>query len=202
MKILNINKLSVVIILWLYMPDGALAYPEFHKFIVQNSGRKINCAFCHTHSDGPEGTARGQIGRLSPSELEQLGRARAAFNPGTKVDNPILNDFGDYLIEKLGKRRILELRLTPKQLAAEIPQDDDLDKDGISNAREYLEGTHPLNPYDGKPLRLFINNFKRNFIHILLTAIATALGLYGLRHLLLGFAIVSEQENTEEDTSK
>ncbi|MGC8887631.1 MAG: hypothetical protein ACP5MG_10790 [Verrucomicrobiia bacterium] len=183
-------------------PCIAQAYPEFHKFIVQRSGRIIDCAYCHTHPDGPEGTDFGQIGRLTPAELEQLGRARAAFNPGSKVYNPILNDFGDYLINTFGKKRILEFRIAPEALIKELPKEDDLDNDGIPNYREMADGTHPLNNQDGDPWLLFINNLQKNLFHIVLLLIATILGLYGLRHLLISFSIYAEAVSNKDNNNK
>jgi hypothetical protein len=164
------------------------AYVEFQTFIVTNSGRPVNCSMCHSHPDGPEGTAPGQIGRLTQIELERLGQARAAFTPGTQVDSPILNEFGNHIIESIGKTKFLELRLNPAALADVLPADSDLDGDGIPDVREYLEGTHPVNPRDGNPWLLFRTNVQRYWPQILLTLAATVSGLYGLGFLLHGFA--------------
>jgi hypothetical protein len=176
------------------------AYPEFQQFIVKQSGRPVNCAFCHANADGPEGTAPGQIGHLTATEQADLVRARAAFEPGQKVNSPILNAFGNHLINTLGKRKFLELRLAPVRLAESLPKDSDLDGDGIPDAQEYLAGTHPLLKSDGNPWLLFRANFARNSVQILLTFVATVLGLWGLGHLLRGFASATrlETEDTEE----
>ena len=98
----------------------AVAYPEFEVFIEARSGRWVNCAFCHTNPDGPEGVKPGQIRSLSPAELERLNRARRAFEPGSDVDSPILNDFGDRMLHELGKRRILQLRVEDPGGLAEL----------------------------------------------------------------------------------
>jgi hypothetical protein len=181
------------------LPVAARAYPEFQAFVVKHSGRPINCALCHTHKDGPEGTAPGQIGQLSPAELERLGRARAAFEPGTRVDSPILNPFGNHIIQQVGKKRFLEFRVAPEQLAAALASDSDLDHDGIPDAREYLDGTHPLNKSDGHPWLLFQTNVQRNMLPLLLALAATALGLYGLTHLLRGFDAATRAHGEDEE---
>jgi hypothetical protein len=177
----------------------ACAYPDFQTFITKSSGRPVNCAFCHAHSDGPDGAAPGQIGRLTPAALERLGRARAAFEPGVDVDSPILNAFGNHIIKSLGKRKFLEIRTAPEQLAVLLPQDSDLDADGIPDVQEYRDGTHPLNRNDGRPLLLLKHNFQKNLASILLTMAATAAGLFGLRHLLLGFAQAMQLEEATEE---
>lgn len=168
---------------------GAAAHNEFQVFVRKNSGRPVDCALCHVHSNGPEGTAPGQVGSLSAEELPRLNRARAAFEPGQEVDSPILNDFGDLLIKRLGKKRILELRSAPGELANELGFDSDIDRDGLSDAREYLQGTHPLIASDGDPWTLFVHNLRRRAFHIAMISIATALTLFGLVNLLQGFAV-------------
>ncbi len=167
----------------------AAAHNEFQTFVRKNSGRPVDCALCHVHSNGPEGTGAGQVGSLNPEELTRLGRARAAFDPGTVVDSPILNDFGDSLVQRLGKKRILELRSAPVELAREISQTSDLDLDGIPDASEYVAGTHPLIASDGNPWSLFLHNLRRSAFHLLMLTFATALGLFGLINLLHGFAL-------------
>lgn len=166
----------------------ARAYPEFQQFISKSSGRMVNCALCHAHSDGPEGTAPGQIGKLTAAELTELGRARAAFNPGAKPQNPILNAFGNHIIDSLGKTRFLELKRAPEALAAALPQESDMDHDGIPDAVELATGTHPLIKSDGRPWLLFKANFAANWGQVLLMLGATVFGLWGLKHLLGGFA--------------
>lgn len=194
-----ITRLSCLIALAVL--GTAQAYPEFQQHIVKSSGRAINCAMCHTHSDGPEGTAPGQIGKLTSAEQAELGRARAAFAPGGNVKSPILNAFGNHLINTLGKKQVLELRITPAELANKLPEDSDLDHDGISDAAELRSGTHPLIKSDGLPSLLFKANLAANLGQILLMLTATVLGLWGLHHLLHGFATatrLSESEESEE----
>ena len=166
----------------------ASAHTEFQKFVRENSGRAINCAMCHVHSDGPEGTGSGQVGGLSAIEMLRLNRARSAFDPGQEVDSPILNEFGNSIITRIGKRKLLELRLRPDLLAVALGDEIDLDGDGISDAREYLDGTHPLQSSDGDPWLLFKHNLRRYGFHIVMIATATVLTLYGLMSLLAGLA--------------
>jgi hypothetical protein len=187
------------IILLLAVAGTVQAYPEFQKQIVEASGRTINCAMCHEHSDGPEGTAPGQIGHLSSAEQAELGRARAAFNPGGNVTNPILNTFGNHIINSLGKKQLLELKVTPGELSNKLPQDSDLDGDGITDAVELRMGSHPLIKSDGDPWLLFKNNLLTNIGQILLMLAATVLGLWGLRHLLHGFDVVAHLSEDETD---
>ncbi len=173
------------------LPQHVLAYPEFQAFIAKSSGRTVNCAMCHVNSDGPEGTGPGQIGHLDAAELDRLGRARAALQPGQQVDSPILNAFGNHIIKSIGKEKFVELKVSPAHLAELLPPDSDLDHDGIPDAREYLDGTLPVNHNDGNPLLLLEHNFRENFAAIVLTLAATVSGVWGLSHLLHGFATAS-----------
>lgn len=200
MRVLNLThrwKLLIAVIAGTVCAVPANAYPEFQKFIVKNSGKPVNCAMCHVHHDGPEGAASGQIGHLTVAEQERLGRARAAFEPGAQVDSPILNRFGNHIIHSLGKKKFLELRMAPAELAKALPQESDLDGDGIPDVREFLEGTHPLDPNDGNPWLLFKNNFAHNLPQILLTLAAIVAGIYGLSHLLRGFDIAAHAKEEE-----
>jgi hypothetical protein len=171
------------------LSPAAAAHSEFQAFVRKNSGRPVDCAMCHVHSNGPEGTGPGQIGSLTPEEMTRLNRARAAFDPGANVDSPILNEFGDLLLQRIGKKRILELRSAPAELAHELGFESDLDQDGVPDAREYLDGTHPLIASDGDPWTLFLHNLRRHGFHLVMICIATAVTLYGLVNLLHGFAV-------------
>ena len=176
----------------------AQAYPEFQQHLVKTARRPVDCALCHTHSDGPEGAAPGQIGHLTAAEQAELVRARGAFEPGQRVNSPILNGFGNHIINSLGKKRFLETRLAPAQLAEALPKDSDLDGDGIPDTQEYAAGTHPLLESDGQPWLLFRASFAHNSTPILLTLAATVIGLWGLGHLLRGFAAAAHVEKEEE----
>ena len=166
---------------------AALAYPEFQQFVQRTSGRNVNCAMCHVNPDGPEGLKPGQIGSLTPDEMDRLNRARAAFEPGQPVESPILNAFGNHIVETVGKNRFLQLRLDPGGLAEALGHDSDLDNDGISDAVEYLEGPHPLDTHHGNPWRLFKTNVRRYAFHLVMMILATAAGVYGVNNLLHGF---------------
>jgi hypothetical protein len=182
------------------LPANLGAYPEYHAFVVKHSGRPINCAMCHRHADGPDGAAPGQLGRLTPEAQERLGRARSAFEPGVKVDSPILNAFGNHMVQALGRKQLMELKMAPEQLAERLPSGSDLDGDGIPDVREFLDGTHPLNRNDGHPWLLFRHNLMRNLPQIALTLAATAAGLWGLSHLLRGFAAATQIKDEEEES--
>jgi hypothetical protein len=177
----------------------AHAHPEFQKFVQTHSSRNVDCAMCHAHPDGPEGPKPGQIGSLSPEEIAELQKARAAFEPGHVVHNPLLNAFGNSLVERLGKRTILEMRQHPEALAGALG-DGDLDGDGISDGDEYLAGTHPVDPQHGDPWRLFVFNLRRNAFHLVMMALATGCGLYGLNNLLRWFDVRQrmQQANSEQ----
>ena len=177
----------------------AHAYPEFQKYVSLKSGRTVNCAMCHMHSDGPEGAAPGQIGHLTPPEQAELGRARAAFEPHANIKNPILNAFGNHIINSIGKKQFLELRVTPAELANKLPKDSDLDGDGITDVDEYLSGTHPLIKSDGRPWLLFKANLAANLGQIVLMLAASVLGLWGLHHLLHGFDIATRLHDEDEE---
>lgn len=173
-------------LLFCFFVSSALAYPEFYEYSRKVSGRAVNCALCHTHGDGPEGNERGQINSLSKEEMEKLMRARAAFAPGQKVESPILNEFGNELVKHLGKKKILELRTKPQELPKEIGQKLDLDKDGISDAKEYLDGTLAISKEDGHPAKLFLANLKKNILHIVLAFFAVGFLFYGFVQWLMG----------------
>ena len=165
----------------------AHAYPEFQQYVQENSGRNVDCAMCHAHSDGPSGLKPGQIGSLSPIELEELSHARAAFDPGQEIDSPILNEFGNHIMFVLGKTQFLELRMHPEDLAEAIGDESDLDEDGIPDATEYLHGTHALNSDSGDPWLLFKHNLKQHRLDVLMIFLATLFGIFGLTNLLHWF---------------
>lgn len=169
------------------LPTPASAYPEFQAFVKKSSGRSVDCSLCHANADGPDGVKPGQIGRLTPDELRRLNAARGAFKPGVEVDSPILNAFGNQVIKTLGKERFLQLRKNPAGLAEALGTASDLDGDGIPDAQEYLDGTDPLDVHNGVPWKLFVINVRSNRLHLLLLLLATASGMYAIRHLLRWF---------------
>lgn len=179
----------------------AAAYPEFEQYIDQTSGRYVNCSLCHTHPEGPEGVKPGQIGSLSPQEMEQLNKARAAFEPGQEIDNPVLNDFGDSIIQQLGKREFLQMRTRPEDLAGALRKDTDLDGDSISDVEEYSAGTLPLDPRHGDPWRLFLHNLRDRWFHVAMLLVATALGFYGLGAFVHAFEARARQQAADPEES-
>ncbi len=170
------------------------AHPEFQRYSKSVSGRSVNCAMCHTHSDGPEGIKPDQIGSLSQEGLNALGLARQAYKPGWGGKSPILNEFGNLILNDLGKEKILMLKQKPELLAEALSKTSDLDDDGITDAQEYKDGTHPLNSMDGNPWKLFKNNLIKNRFHILMIILATGTGLFGLYNTILWLSIKTGKE--------
>lgn len=191
-------KMTFILLLACAFLQTAHAYPEFQRFAQDHSGRPINCAMCHANSDGPEGAGRGQIGSLTPAELNKLNAARGAFAPGVPVQSPILNEFGNAIITQIGKTKFLELRAHPDQLADVYGFASDLDGDGIPDAQEYLDGTHPLNKVHGSPWKLFVHNLGAYKLHVTMLILATVAGLWGLSHLLYGLASGTQSTRPDE----
>lgn len=190
---------SLILLALVLLPAVATAYPEYQASIQTSSGRSVNCGLCHAHPDGPEGTKQGQIGRLDAAGLEELNTARRALEPGQKVHNPVLNSLGSSLVEQIGRKRLLTLRRDPQLLTESMSQTSDLDADGITDARELHDGTDALDPNHGDPWLLFRANLARNWFHIVMTALATGLGLFGLNHLLHGLHLISGGARREHD---
>jgi len=174
--------------------SSVFAHPEFQRYSKEVSGRSINCAMCHMHSDGPVGLKPGQIGSLNQDELNALGLARQAFKPGSGAKSPILNEFGNVIVEQLGKEKILMIKQRPELLVESLSKTSDLDSDGITDVEEFKDGTHPLNSLDGHPWKLFKNNLLKNWFHILMLGLATGCGLYGLYNALLWLAMKARRE--------
>lgn len=188
-------RLFVIIISATFIQAApAFAHPEFQRYSKEVSGRSVNCAMCHRHSDGPEGLKPGQIGSLDQDELNALGLARQALKPGAVVKSPILNEFGNSILSQLGKDKISELRQRPELLTGFLSKTSDLDGDGIPDAEEFKDGTHPLNSLDGHPGKLFKNNLGKNWFDILMIILATGSGLYGLQNMLLWLSIKARRE--------
>ncbi len=169
---------------------AAFAYPEFQQFVEKNSHRTVNCAMCHINENGPVGNGEGQIGSFSADDMKQLNKARAALAPGQDVDSPILNKFGNEIIKIVGKKDFVALKSEPAKLAERLGDQSDLDEDGIADAREYLDGTDPLNKFHGDPLKLFWINLARYKMHVFLAVVAVFSINYGLIQLIKGVTIV------------
>ena len=102
----------------------------------------------------------------------------------------VLNEFGNSIIKKLGKTRLLQLRLHPEELPAALGHESDIDSDGIADAAEYLAGTDPTDESSGAPAQLFVTNLRRYAFNLIMMAVATGLGVYGLNALLHWFDMV------------
>lgn len=178
------------------------AYPQFQLFSQQHSGRPVDCAMCHINRDGPDGTRFGQIGSLTTAEMDTLTTSRNIVRPGKYVDSPILNSFGNHIVESLGGEQIRELAKDPSKLAQALGPKGDLDGDGISDSQEYLDGTDPLSPASGAPWRLIAHNARKYRFHLVMITLATALGIYGLNRLMRWFHAVAEYVPVEDPQQK
>ena len=170
---------------------SAEAYPEFQAWVDAQTERNVNCAMCHAHGDGPDGVKPGQIGSFDAEQLDALNEARQAFDPGQDIDSPILNAFGNRIVEKLGRTGFIEMRQRPGAFPEAYGFESDIDGDGIPDAREYIDGTLPTNAHHGAPMALFLHNVRANWGHLVLLAAATLLGLFGINNLLVWFAMVT-----------
>jgi hypothetical protein len=156
------------------------AYPEFQKYVQENSGRFVNCSLCHTHAEGPEGDKLGQIGRLDQEALERLNEARMAAEANNKAKSPILNKFGNHILNSGGMNAVANARGNPAALYTFLPKDSDLDGDGVTDVKELAAGTNPSDESHGPPLALFIANFKKNFGLILALTLSFAALFFGI----------------------
>lgn len=197
--------LSFLLIVILF-PNHTFSYPKLYDLILAKSGKKIDCGICHAHGNGPEGLMKGQIGGLDAIGLDQLMSARKAFDPGVKIKNPLLNDFGNEMVFILGRKEIIALGNQPEKLIEIYPKELDLDNDGIPDIDELMEGTLPHDPQSGNPLKLMVHNLKGSWFEILLTLIGTGFMFYGFFQLILGFHYsikVKDQVNeTESDNDE
>jgi hypothetical protein len=178
----------------------ALAYPEFQQFSEKHSGRTTDCSMCHVNPNGPVGQDIGQLGSLKPADLERLTKEHMAMDPGVPVDSPVLNEFGNKIITLLGRKKFLEIKEHPEQLAPALGTTSDLDGDGIPDSQEFLDGTDPLNKYHGDPWKLFLINLNRYKVHVILAVVSILLLNYGFMQLLNGFAALAKarQERSPE----
>ena len=146
-------------LLILFLTSNAMAHPEYLQYFKKESGRAINCAMCHVNPEGPEGVGPGQIGSLDAEGKKILELARKA-KPGANIKNPILNEFGQEILNTMGHDKLVELEQNPGFIPGLLSKTSDLDHDGIPDYQELLDGTDPLNPNDGLPWNLFIINFE------------------------------------------
>ncbi len=187
-----------LILLGLLAAGEAWGYQEFQIWVDQQTTRNVNCALCHAHGDGPDGVKPGQIGSLDAEGLRSLEAARQAFEPGAEVESPILNAFGNKIIERLGRTGFINLRTRPEAFPEAYGLETDLDSDGIPDAQEYLDGTLATNPHHGAPLRLLLHNLRVNLGTLLLIGLATLLGLFGINNLLAWFALATADQQPSD----
>ena len=179
-------KLFLILCLIFFLPNSALSFYEFQNFIEKKSKKQTNCAYCHSHPNGPEGNESGQLGSLTPEEKELTAYNQYLKGEKLQSDSPILNDFGNYLVKKLTYENILKAQENPNILVKRLKKSD-FDKDGITDSEELLEGTLPNDKLDGNPLKLFASNFRKNCIEIcfqIIVSIALILSMIKLKSLL------------------
>ncbi len=176
---------------------AARAFPQYQDFSEKHSGRNVNCAMCHLSDDGPSGDGPGQIGSLSPADLQRLNQARTAMEPGSTVNSPILNKFGNQIIHTIGVKKFLELMPDPAKLPQALGDKSDLDGDGIPDGQEFLDGTDPLNKYHGDPIKLFFINLNRSKFELILTAIAVVFLSYGLANVVSATAAAAKAKESK-----
>ena len=181
-----------ILAVWLASSRPATAYPEFQTFSEKHSGKTTNCAMCHTNPAGPIGDEEGQIGSLTAAQMERLSRARVAIKPGSDIESPILNKFGNQILHDLGRTKIIELKENPAGLEQALGTKGDLDADGIADSKEFMDGTDPLNPYHGDPWKLALVNIDRYKIQIGLAIISIALLDYGFMQILHGLSAIQK----------
>lgn len=174
------NTIFVLLLLSFSRTAPAFAYPAFQRFSEKNSGRTVNCAMCHVNPQGPSGTGYGQLLSLTADELAKVDAARNAAKPGVPVDSPIMNRFGNHIINSLGMDTVNDAIGAPELLAKSLGDKSDLDGDGISDGQEFLQGTDPLDKFNGDPNLLFLINISRYKYELLFVALAIGLITFGL----------------------
>ena len=102
------SSVFTLLFLIFLFPGIAMAHPEYLQYFKKESGRPINCAMCHINPEGPEGVGPGQIGSLDAAGKKMLARARKA-RPGDNITNPILNPFGNEILNAIGHDKLVEL---------------------------------------------------------------------------------------------
>ena len=151
-----------------------LAFNEFQTYIEFKSKKQLNCAYCHNHTNGPEGNEVGQLGSLGEEQKQSTAYNQFLSANKELVDSPILNEFGNYLVKKLGYDTVVKAQDDPDKIV-EILKKSDLDQDGINDSEELRDGTLPNDPLDGNPFKLFVSNIKKKWIEICFQAVAVAL---------------------------
>lgn len=187
------SSFLTLVFLTFFISNTAMAHPEYLQYFKKESGRAINCAMCHVNPEGPEGVGPGQIGSLDVQGKKMLDLARKA-KPGNNIINPILNPFGNEILNTIGHDKLVELEKDPGAIPSLLSKTSDLDHNGIPDYQKLLDGTDPLNPNDGIPWKLFIINFMKNWFQIMMITLATISGVFGLCYLILWFSIRAKKE--------
>lgn len=184
-NIYNYLKGGMVLGLLLFVAGSpAFAYPPFQRFSQEHSGKPVDCSMCHVNPQGPSGDQEGQLLSLTAEELQRVNVARDADAPGVDVNSPIMNKFGNHIIKTLGMNKVNEAIGNPEILAKALGDKSDLDGDGISDSREFLDGTNPLNKRSGDPNLLFWINLGRMKFEVLFVAVSLGFMLFGLSKLI------------------
>ena len=177
-KILSL-WLRMTLLVIFFSINNAFAFNEFQAYIEQKSKKQLNCAYCHSHVNGPNGNEVGQLGSLS-EEQKQLTAYNQFLSANKElVDSPILNELGNYLVKKLGYDTIIKAQDDPNKIVERL-KESDLDHDGINDSEELLDGTLPNDPLDGNPFKLFVSNIKKKWVEICFQAVAIALLIIAL----------------------
>ena len=187
------SSFFTLIFLTIIFSSTAMAHPEYLQYFKKESGRAINCAMCHVNPEGPEGVKPGQIGSLDADGKKILELARKA-KPGDNIKDPILNEFGNELLNTIGHDKLVELEGNPGAIPGLLSKTSDLDHDGIPDYQELQDGTDPLNANDGLPWKLFVHNFMNNWFQIMMIILATISGIFGLYYIILWFSIRTKKE--------
>ena len=164
-RLLENKKKCLVILCLCFGINNAFAFNEFQTFIEQKSKKQLNCAYCHNHTNGPEGNETGQLGSLTEEEKKLTAYNQYLSSNKELADSPILNEFGNYLVKKVGYEGIINAQEDPNQIVEKL-KESDFDKDGITDSEEFLDGTLPNDFLDGNPFKLFINNLKKKWVEI------------------------------------
>ena len=184
-KYSNFLRLLLVIILLVSTTGNSKAFNEFQIFMEEKAKKQLNCTYCHSHPNGPEGNEEGQLDSLTEDEKKLTAYNQYLAGNTIFVNSPILNEFGNYLVKKLGYEEIVKAQNEPTKIIEGL-KDSDFDKDGIIDSTEITEGTLSNDPYDGSPLRLFVHNFKKNIPEILLQIISAVVFIFSIFKLKNG----------------
>ena len=175
----SLLAMTIVVAFFIPFKLNAFAFNEFQTYIEQKSKKQLNCAYCHSHVNGPNGNETGQLGSLSEEQKQLTAYNQFLSVNKESVDSPILNEFGNYLVKKLGYDTIVKAQDDPDKIV-EVLKESDLDQDGINDLEEVLDGTLPNDPLDGNPFKLFVSNIKKKWMEVCFQVIALVLLIVSL----------------------